>query len=97
MRDFYKDIETVEASLSVKLNEMKKYNVSIGDRRTSVTLEPIIWDVLNALAAEQGCTVNELCTFIDSRNKKGGNLSSAIRVFLIAYLFIKHKEYGSHV
>ena len=92
MDNFDKHIETVEASLSVKLNMMKRYNIVIADKRTSITLEPIVWEVLHDIAERQECNIHELCTFIDSRKKDGANLSSAIRVFLIAYLFIKDKE-----
>ncbi len=92
MQDFMKHLQTVEASLSVKLNSMKKYNVVIGDNRTSITLEPIIWEILHDVADQQDCTVHELCNFINSRKKDGANLSSAIRVFLLSFLFIHYKE-----
>lgn len=92
MLNFNKDLETVEASLSVKLNSMKKYNVVLGDKRTSITLEPIVWEVLHDVADRQESSVHELCSFINSRKKPGANLSSAIRVFLIAYLFICDKD-----
>lgn len=93
MADFFKHIETVEASLAVKLNSMRKYNVLIHEtKRTSVTLEPIVWEILHEIAQEQGCDVNDLCSFIDKRKQEGANLSSAIRVFLISYLFINKRQ-----
>ena len=92
MSEFIKHIQTVEASLTIKLNTMKKYSVSVSDKRTSITLEPMIWEILHEIADDQDCTVHELCTFIDSRKKEGANLSSAIRVFLLSYLFIHYKQ-----
>jgi len=92
MQKFLKHIQSVEASLNVKLNTMKKYNVIIGDKRTSITLEPIVWEILHDLADHQECTIHEFCSFIDSRKKPGANLSSAIRVFLLSYLFIHFKD-----
>ena len=92
MQKFFKHIQTVEASLNVKLNTMKKYNVVIGEKRTSITLEPMVWEILHDLADHQECTIHELCSFINDRNKSGANLSSAIRVFLLSYLFIHFKN-----
>lgn len=88
MPEFLKHIQTAEASLLVKLNTIKKYNIVIDGKRTSVTLEPIIWEILHKIADEQKCDVHALCSFIHSRMDENGSLSSAIRVFLISYLFI---------
>ena len=92
MSDFLKHIETTEASLSVKLNSMHKYNVVVDGKRTSITLEPMVWDILNEIAENQDCDIHTLCDFINSRKKPGANLSSAIRVFLLSYLFIHYKQ-----
>lgn len=92
MGDFAKHIQTVEASLNVKLNTMKKYNVVIGDLRTSVTLEPMTWEILHDIAEAQDCTVHDLCGFIYKRKADDSSLASAIRVFLLSYLFIHYKQ-----
>ncbi len=92
MQDFINHLDTVEASLNVKLNSMKKYNIIVGGKRTSITLEPIIWEVLHDIADQQKCTIHDICDFINARKKDGANLCSAIRVFLLSYLFIQHKK-----
>ena len=50
--------------------------------RTSVSLEAAFWDALKRIARDDGCTVNELVRRVDS--ERGGNLSSALRVFVLA-------------
>lgn len=85
-------LETAEASIYVSLNELKKRNVFIQGKRTSVTLEPQVWSILQDVAKEQSCDVHELCTFIYERKSEDSSLSSAIRVFLISYLDIKNKK-----
>lgn len=85
-------LETAEASIFIGLNELKKHNIHIGDRRTSVTLEPQVWAVLQDVAKEQGCTTHELCDFINERKSEDSSLASSIRVFLISYLNIKLKK-----
>lgn len=89
MSNFNKNIETVEASLFLGTNALEKHNITINDTRTSVKLEPRVWHVLKQAAAMEGCTVNDLCSFIYNRKGEGSSLASAIRVFLIAYLDIK--------
>lgn len=49
--------------------------------RTSISLERIFWDGLVAAAAADGMTVNALVARIDEM--RSGNLSSAIRVWLM--------------
>ena len=85
-------LETSEASIFVSLNELRKYNVMVGVKRTSVTLEPPVWAILIEVAQEQGCSVHDLCSFINERKSEDSSLSSAIRVFLISYLNIKVKK-----
>lgn len=82
-------LETAEASIFVSLNELKKYNVMVAGKRTSVTLEPKVWSILNEIAEDQGASIHELCSFIAGRKSNDSSLSSAIRVFLISYLHIK--------
>ncbi|MGH1375535.1 MAG: ribbon-helix-helix domain-containing protein [Alphaproteobacteria bacterium] len=85
-------IETAEASIFISLNELKKRNIFIHEKRTSVTLEPQVWNILHEIAEEQECGVHELCSFIYDRKNPDSSLASAIRVFLISYLNIKVKK-----
>jgi len=63
---------------------MKKRSVVIAGHRTSVSLEAAFWQALKAIAAGHRCTVNDLVTRID--RQRSGNLSSAIRVFVLETL-----------
>lgn len=92
MANLSKLLETAEASILIRLNELKKRNVVIGEKRTSVTLEPLVWEILHEIANEQNCSIHELCTFINERKGSNSSLSSAIRVFLISYLYINYKK-----
>ena len=60
---------------------MKKRSVVIDGHRTSVSLENAFWGALKTLAVQKGVTVNQLVTQID--RDRDGNLSSAIRVFIL--------------
>gem|GEM_PF-1537229 len=81
--------ETAEASVFIQTNEILKRNIKLGEMRTSVTLEPQVWNVLNDVAAEHDCDIHQLCEMINERKSPKSSLASAIRVFLISYLQIK--------
>jgi predicted DNA-binding ribbon-helix-helix protein len=60
----------------------RKRSLTVAGHRTSVSLEPEFWDVLNAEAKRAGKSAAELVAEIDA-GRGERNLSSAIRVFLL--------------
>lgn len=63
---------------------IRKHSVTLSGHRTSVSLEDVFWDHLQRIAAKRGISVNALLAEIDAANQ--GNLSSAIRVFVVESL-----------
>ena len=61
---------------------MRKHSLLVAGHPTSVTLEDAFWDALKEIARQRGIPVNNLVTEID--RTRDGNLSSAIRVFVLA-------------
>ena len=61
---------------------MVKRSVRIAGHATSVSLEPAFWEALGELAARRQMSLNALLSAIDA--ERGGNLSSAIRLFVLA-------------
>ena len=62
-----------------------KRSVNIAGHSTSITLEPIFWDALSRVAAEEGVPLNALVARIDAArvaDEALPNLASAIRVWL---------------
>jgi predicted DNA-binding ribbon-helix-helix protein len=59
-----------------------KRSVVIGGRKTSVSLEEPFWSILKEICAQRGTTLNQLVSAIDT-NRQQGNLSSAIRLFVL--------------
>lgn len=60
---------------------VRKRSVTVAGHRTSVSLEEAFWEALKDIAGARRTTVNALIAEID-RNRSG-NLSSAIRVFVL--------------
>jgi predicted DNA-binding ribbon-helix-helix protein len=59
-----------------------KRTVYIDGRKTGISLEDAFWSTLKEIAQVQGATVTETVTEID-RSRQGGNLSAAIRLFVL--------------
>ncbi len=65
-------------------SQMKKHSIVIAGHQTSITLENIFWDRLKQIARRRGVSLGRLVGEIDAR--RDGNLSSAIRVFVLQNL-----------
>ena len=63
---------------------MAKRSVLIAGHHTSLTLEDIFWEHLKRIAGQRGVSINALVTEIDAA--RTGNLSSAVRVFVMRQL-----------
>ena len=59
-------------------------NITVGNLRTSLRLEPEIWIALNEICAREGMTVHQLCTLIDD-HRRGNSRTSAVRAFTVTY------------
>jgi predicted DNA-binding ribbon-helix-helix protein len=59
-----------------------KRSVVVGGHKTSVSLEEAFWDSVKDISRGRGVTVSDLIGSIDA-NRQQGNLSSAIRLFVL--------------
>lgn len=58
-----------------------KRSIRIAGHATSVSVEAPFWEALREIAARRRVSINALVAEIDSQ--RGGNLSSAIRIFVL--------------
>ncbi len=87
----------VTSSTSSGVEPLKSQNIMIAGHRTSMRLEPSMWDALEDIGRREALTVNQLCTRIKERleeqSRRRGvpaaeadvTLTSAVRVFIAAY------------
>lgn len=59
-----------------------KRSIVIAGHKTSVSLEDAFWDELKMFAEQQRMTLSSVVNDIDTK-RDGGNLSSAIRLFVL--------------
>ncbi len=60
---------------------IRKRSVLIAGHATSLSLEPEFWSALHEIAHRRGISLNRLVASVDAA--RGGNLSSALRVFVL--------------
>jgi predicted DNA-binding ribbon-helix-helix protein len=68
-----------------------KRSVKIAGHTTSVSLEDAFWTALKEIASGRDMTLAELVTSIHAR-REHGNLSSAIRLFVLDHFHIQFTE-----
>jgi predicted DNA-binding ribbon-helix-helix protein len=61
-----------------------KRSAVINGHKTSVSTEDAFWAELKLIARRENISLSDLMTNID-RERKGSNLSSALRVFVLRY------------
>lgn len=59
-------------------------NVTIAGHRTSVRLEPSLWQALEEICNREETDLNDLCSEIAGRPRHGG-FTSALREFIVSY------------
>lgn len=59
-------------------------NITLSDRRTSIRLEPEMWDALAEICVREGRNVHDICVEIDQLRSQSG-LTAGVRVFILNY------------
>jgi predicted DNA-binding ribbon-helix-helix protein len=60
------------------------HNVVVGNHRTSVRLEPQMWEALHDITRLRRVTMHDLVTEID-RDRTASSLTAAIRVYIVDF------------
>jgi predicted DNA-binding ribbon-helix-helix protein len=63
-----------------------KRSVQIAGHKTSISLEPLFWDMLKSAAEAEGLPINALVARIDAeriKSKTPPGLASALRIWLV--------------
>lgn len=64
-----------------------KHSINIAGHATSISLEPIFWQLLKEIAKQEKCALRALIEEID--NARTHNLSCAIRIYVMKYFLEK--------
>jgi|APCry1669190591_1035303.scaffolds.fasta_scaffold83262_1 predicted DNA-binding ribbon-helix-helix protein len=72
-----------------------KRSIVVAGHKTSVSLEEAFWNGMKEISGLRGMTLSELVGEIDN-NRQQGNLSSAIRLFVLDYFRTRATSVARH-
>ncbi len=64
---------------------LQSRNIRIHRRRTSVRLEPVMWNALNEIAGLEKCSIHDLCSAVHDLKERELSFTAALRVFMVEY------------
>jgi len=67
-------------------------NISVRGRRTSIRLEPQMWDRLAEICRREYCTTQDVCSYV--ADHRHGSLASSLRIFILGYFHTSSTEDG---
>jgi len=76
---------------SIGARPMKRSLVLLGTK-TSISVEDVFWTTLDQIARERRITRRDLIALIDEQREAGRNLSSAVRVYVLAHVLAREAE-----
>ena len=88
-------VPTHEA-VSIMKSLVVKRSVRLRGRKTSVSLEDEFWNALKKIASDRHATLSELVGDLDAQRQRG-NLSSALRLFVLEYYRGKAEKPGDEM
>ena len=88
--------DQLEPNLAKPGSTLINRNVTVAGHRTSMRLEPVMWDALHQLCRREGKSLNELVTEID-RHRSESSLTAAIRVHLLRYYAAAATDEGHRI
>ncbi|RDD63591.1 ribbon-helix-helix domain-containing protein [Ferruginivarius sediminum] len=68
-------------------------NVTINGRRTSLRLEPEMWEGLEEICQRERSRTSDIVAYVD-RYRRGSGLTSSVRVFVLSYFRSAATERG---
>ena len=68
-------------------------NVTVGGKRTSLRMEPAMWDAVMEVIGREGVSIHDFCTKI-ARGRGAASMTAAIRVFTLNYFRTAASESG---
>lgn len=69
-------------------------NVTVDGHRTSVRLEPAMWNGLNEICRRERSSLHIVCSAISQHKPEDTSLTAAIRVFIVSYYRAAATEEG---
>lgn len=70
------------------------HNVIVHGHRTSIRVEPEVWESMREICRREYCTPHDVCSYVEERKPLNGSLTSSLRVFILDYFRTSATEEG---
>ena len=70
---------------AIQRSSLISKNITVRGHRTSIRLEPEMWNAIKDIALREGTSIHNICSLIAIRKTDDTSLTAAIRVFLMLY------------
>lgn len=71
---------------AIRTTGLRKRDVTVGDRRTTMKLDDTTWRALTTVARLEGVSIDHILTQVDQQMNPTLPLTAAIRVFVVEYM-----------
>ncbi len=75
------------------MTTLQNRNIHLDGQRTSLRLEPAMWDALEEICRREGRSLNDICGYIEARRGRSSR-TAAVRVFILRYFRAAATENG---
>jgi predicted DNA-binding ribbon-helix-helix protein len=79
------EINQEQVQETVQRSSLLSKNITVRGHRTSIRLEPEMWNAIKDIALREGTSIHSICSLISIRKAADTSLTAAIRVFLMLY------------
>lgn len=87
-------VEPSVAACATPRSTLVSRNVTVSGKRTSVRLEPEMWDGLQEICRRERSSMHQIVTSISIQKAERTSLTAAIRVFIMRYYRMAATEDG---
>ena len=75
------------------MTTLQNRNIHLNGQRTSLRLEPAMWEALEEICRREGRSLNDICAYIEARRGRSTR-TAAVRVFILRYFRAAATESG---
>lgn len=77
--------QATPAKADILRSTLVSRNVTVAGKRTSVRLEPEMWDGLQEICRRERANMHQICTAVNGQKRAATSLTAAIRVSIMRY------------
>jgi predicted DNA-binding ribbon-helix-helix protein len=88
-------LASIEDSHTDRHSALVMRNINVRGHRTSIRLEPQLWDSVTEICRSEFCTPHDVCSYVAEHKPPHSSLTSSLRVFILDY-FRKSSTQDGH-